>query len=108
MIIVMASREEKDIDHVVHLTKRIPASHGGPVHVGNPDQLGIRDLSSPDFGDAVPLTADDVPVFWACGVTAQAVARASQIPLMITHAPGHMLITDARVESLAASDSGDS
>ena len=36
----------------------------------------------------------EVPVFWGCGVTPQAVAQASRPTLMITHAPGHMFVTD--------------
>jgi uncharacterized protein YcsI (UPF0317 family) len=64
------------------------------VHVGSPSSLGIADLSQPDFGDPVEFAEDDVPVFWACGVTPQAVAVASRPELMITHAPGHMFVTD--------------
>jgi uncharacterized protein YcsI (UPF0317 family) len=68
--------------------------HGAPVHIGDPSALGIHDLSAPDYGDAVPLREGEVPVFWACGVTPQAVGLASRVPLMITHSPGHMFITD--------------
>lgn len=74
----------------------MPAVHGGPVHVGDPAELGIKDLSRPDFGDPVEGEAGDVPVFWACGVTPQAALMASRPPFAITHAPGYMLITDAR------------
>jgi uncharacterized protein YcsI (UPF0317 family) len=70
------------------------AAHGEPIHVGSPKVLGIYDLQRPEYGDAVPIRDDEVPVFWACGVTAQAVAQHSRVPLMITHAPGHMFITD--------------
>lgn len=72
----------------VRITSRYPAVHGAPVHIGDPTLIGITDLEHPDFGDA--------PVFWACGVTPQAMVMASRPPLAITHAPGHMLITDAR------------
>lgn len=85
----------------VQITSRFPAVHGAPVHLGHPDQIGIADLSRPDFGDAVPVAADELPVFWACGVTPQAVAMAIGPPLMITHSPGCMFVTDLRDDELA-------
>jgi uncharacterized protein YcsI (UPF0317 family) len=82
------------VDTAIRLTARMPAVHGDPVHVGNPDGLGIADLDRPDFGDAVRAEPDDVPVFWACGVTPQAAVMASRPPFAITHQPGHMFVTD--------------
>lgn len=76
------------------ISARFPDVHGAPVHIGDPASLGITDLNSPDFGDAVPVAATEVPVFWACGVTPQVAVMASGVPYAITHAPGHMLITD--------------
>jgi uncharacterized protein YcsI (UPF0317 family) len=73
---------------------RFPAAHGAPVHAGDPAALGIADLASPDYGDPVPLQPGDVPVFWACGVTPQAALKAARVRFAITHAPGHMFITD--------------
>lgn len=70
------------------------AVHGAPVHIGAPEALGITDLARPDFGDTVDVRDGDVPVFWACGVTPQAVVMASKPDFAITHAPGHMFITD--------------
>ena len=78
----------------VQVTARMPQVHGAPVHVGHPASLGIADLAAPDFGDPVDLVDGDVPVFWACGVTPQAALMASRPPFAITHAPGHMFITD--------------
>jgi uncharacterized protein YcsI (UPF0317 family) len=78
----------------VQVTARMPQVHGAPVHVGHPASLGITDLAVPDFGDPVDLVEGDVPVFWACGVTPQAALMASRPPFAITHAPGHMFITD--------------
>jgi uncharacterized protein YcsI (UPF0317 family) len=78
----------------VQLTGRMPDVHGAPVHIGSPASLGIADLSAPDFGDPVVPAEGDVPVFWACGVTPQAALMASKPPFAITHAPGHMFITD--------------
>jgi hypothetical protein len=76
------------------VTARYPLAHGAPLHVGSPAALGIDDLDAPDYGDPVPVAADEVPVFWACGVTAQAVALESRPEWMITHAPGCMVVTD--------------
>jgi uncharacterized protein YcsI (UPF0317 family) len=78
----------------VQVSSRMPAVHGAPVHVGAPEALGITDLGSPDFGDAVRIDDGEVPVFWACGVTPQAALMASRPPFAITHAPGYMLVTD--------------
>lgn len=82
------------------VSERYPQVHGGPVHAGDPAELGIDDLSRPDWGDPPIIEEGDVPVFWACGVTPQAVAMASKPPFMITHAPGHMFITDLRIDDL--------
>ncbi len=82
------------VDRAIAVTARYPRMHGAPVHIGDPAALGIADLAHPDYGDAVPVGPDEVPVFWACGVTPQAVAVAARVPFMITHAPGHMFVTD--------------
>jgi uncharacterized protein YcsI (UPF0317 family) len=76
------------------VTARCPAAHGAPVHTGDPAALGIDDLACPDFGDPVVPEPGDVPVFWACGVTPQVALTSARLPLAITHAPGHMLVTD--------------
>ena len=85
----------------VSVTARYPAVHGAPVHVGSPAELGIGDLSKPDFGDPVDCRDGDVPVFWACGVTPQVALASARPAFAITHAPGHMLITDVRDEAYA-------
>jgi uncharacterized protein YcsI (UPF0317 family) len=83
---------------VVTITGTLPGAHGAPVHIGDPRELGIDDLASPDYGDAVPVGDNDVPVFWACGVTPQAAAQTARLPFMITHAPGHMLVLDRKIQ----------
>jgi uncharacterized protein YcsI (UPF0317 family) len=80
----------------VQVCGRFPRAHGAPVHLGDPGALGIRDLARPDFGDPVEVRPGEVPVFWACGVTPQAVAMEVRPPLLITHKPGHMFVTDLR------------
>jgi uncharacterized protein YcsI (UPF0317 family) len=75
---------------------RFPRAHGAPVHFGDPAAIGVRDLGRPDFGDPVAVRPGEVPVFWACGVTPQAVAMEARPPLLLTHKPGHMFVTDLR------------
>jgi uncharacterized protein YcsI (UPF0317 family) len=78
----------------VEVTSKYKHAHGGPVCVGCPTAIGIRSLDSPDWGDPVAIQPDEVPVFHACGVTPQAVLMASRVPFAITHAAGHMFVTD--------------
>ena len=82
---------------VIGITGRFPRSHGAPLHVGDPSRIGIDDLDRIDWGRPNAIGPGEVPVFWACGITAQAVARAVRIPEMITHKPGHMFVTDLPV-----------
>jgi uncharacterized protein YcsI (UPF0317 family) len=96
LVVSMRPVPAAQVADAVRITSRYPAVHGAPVHVGDPGLLGIADLARPDYGDAVRLEPGDVPVFWACGVTPQAAVVESRPSLAITHAPGHMLVTDAR------------
>ena len=102
MVVSMRPIPGGEVSRAVQISSRFPAVHGAPVHVGAPAAIGIQDLDTPDWGDPVPVREDEVPVFWACGVTPQAVAMAARPPLMITHSPGHMFITDIPIHSLAA------
>ena len=94
MVVSMRPIKSRDVAKVVEVSGRFPLAHGTPVHVGNPHTIGIADLSKPDYGDAVEILPDETPVFWACGVTPQAVAQSSRLSLCITHAPGKMFVTD--------------
>ena len=67
-----------------------------PRFGSDPSAIGIRDLALPHFGDAVEMRPGEVPVFWACGVTPQAVVMQVKPPWCITHKPGHMFVTDLR------------
>ncbi|MBI2873094.1 MAG: putative hydro-lyase [Chloroflexi bacterium] len=101
LVVTMRPIPASQVSRAVQVTGRFPAVHGAPVHVGDPHAIGIRDLGSPDWGDPVTVRPGEVPLFWACGVTPQAVALESRPPLMLTHAPGHMFITDVPDEELA-------
>jgi uncharacterized protein YcsI (UPF0317 family) len=101
MVVSMRPYEPAQALRAVQITSRFPTVHGAPVHLGDPEAIGIADLAEPDYGDAVSVRAGEVPVFWACGVTPQAAAAAARPELMITHAPGHMFVTDLRDDEQA-------
>jgi uncharacterized protein YcsI (UPF0317 family) len=96
MVVSMRPVAQDKIVRAVQVTSRFPDTHGAPVHIGDPEAIGIWNIAAPEFGDAVEIRAGEVPVFWACGVTPQAVALNCKPPLMITHSPGKMFITDRR------------
>jgi uncharacterized protein YcsI (UPF0317 family) len=102
LVVSMRPLKPADAIRAVQITSRLPAVHGAPVHIGFPESIGIADLAKPDFGDAVPIEPDELPVFWACGVTPQAAIAAARPPFAITHAPGCMLVTDLKNAQLAA------
>ena len=87
---------------VQEITRQFPRVHGEPIHLGDPTKIGINNLSKPDFGDKVTIKTDEIPVFWACGVTPQSVLESSKPDFCITHSPGKMLITDKLNNDLAA------
>lgn len=100
LVVSMRPIPEDKVVRAVQVTSRFPAVHGAPVHVGNPAALGIKDIDRPQFGDPVTIKPGEVPVFWACGVTPQAVAMRAHPELMITHTPGRMFVTTLKEEQL--------
>jgi len=94
LVVSMRPIPESLVDRAAAITRRFPLAHGAPVHVGDPHAIGIADLTRPDFGDPVPIQPQETPVFWACGVTPQVAAINASLDLLITHAPGHMFVTD--------------
>jgi uncharacterized protein YcsI (UPF0317 family) len=94
MVVSMRPMQPELVDVAIRVTSQVPKVHGGPVHVGSPEELGIADINRPDYGDPVEIKPGEVPVFWACGVTPQSAVMASRPPFAISHAPGHMFITD--------------
>ncbi|NRR33961.1 putative hydro-lyase [Oxalobacteraceae bacterium] len=102
MVVSMRPMKAQDAIRAIQITSRFPAVHGAPVHLGDPALIGIADLARPDYGDAVEILADEIPVFWACGVTPQEAIRSAALPLVITHQPGYMLVTDIPNATLAA------
>jgi uncharacterized protein YcsI (UPF0317 family) len=93
-VVTMRPIPEAQVGQVGELSGRYPHAHGSPIHVGSPEAIGIADLGRPDYGDPVAIHEGEVPVFWACGVTPQAVALEARPEFMITHEPGIMFLTD--------------
>jgi len=94
MVVTMRPIPAEKVDAAREISRRYPQAHGAPIAVGDPSQIGITDLSAPDWGDAVDIKPGEVPVFWACGVTPQNVLLDAGLPICITHSPGHMLVAD--------------
>jgi uncharacterized protein YcsI (UPF0317 family) len=101
MVVSMRPFRAADAIRAIQICTRFPSVHGAPVHLGDPGQIGISNLDTPDYGDPVTLKDDELPVFWACGVTPQVALEAAKPPLAITHSPGCMLVTDLRNSQLA-------
>jgi uncharacterized protein YcsI (UPF0317 family) len=102
MVVSMRPLKAAAAIRAVQITSRFPGVHGAPVHLGDPALIGIKDVTRPDYGDAVEVLADELPVFWACGVTPQAAITQARPEFCITHAPGAMLITDLLNHQLAS------
>ena len=96
MVVSMRPMTPPQAIQAIQICARFPLAHGAPVHLGDPEAIGIRALERPDFGDPVEIRPGEIPVFWACGVTPQAIALEVRPPLVITHKPGHMFLTDLR------------
>jgi uncharacterized protein YcsI (UPF0317 family) len=102
MVVSMRPMRAAAAIRAVQITSRFPNVHGAPVHIGDPALIGIADITKPDYGDAVAVLPDELPVFWACGVTPQAAITQARPEFCITHAPGAMLITDLLNHQLAS------
>lgn len=101
LVVSMRPFNPADAIRAIEITSRYPRVHGSPVHIGRPDLIGIDDLAQPWEGDPTDVREDELPLFWACGVTPQSVVLDARPSLCITHAPGHMLVTDLVNASLA-------
>lgn len=101
MVVSMRPMTPAEAIRAIQVTARMPTVHGAPVHLGDPALIGIADLARPDFGDPVPILPGEIPVYWACGVTPQAIVMESRPEFCITHAPGAMLITELLNQQLA-------
>ena len=94
MVVSMRPIQKERVADACVITDRYAKTHGSPIHIGYPEMIGIADISTPDYGDAVAIEDDEIPVFWACGVTVQHILQTMKIPFAITHKAGYMLVTD--------------
>ncbi len=101
MVVSMRPIHRSLVAKACAITGHYPEVHGEPVHVGYPEMIGIKDIDHVDYGDPVPVKEEEIPVFWACGVTPQNVLVQSDLPFAITHAPGFMFVGDLRNEDYA-------
>ena len=100
LVVSMRPLTPRQAVRATQVTTRFHLTHGAPVHFGAPEEIGIKDMNRPDFGDPVTIRQDEIPVFWACGVTSALAATSARLPLVITHAPGHMFVSDLKDEDL--------
>jgi len=100
LVVTMRPMTPEQAIRAVQVTTRFHLTHGAPVHIGSPEAIGIKDLNRPQFGDPVTIRDGEIPLFWACGVTSQLAATSIPLPLVITHSPGHMFVSDLHDEDL--------
>ncbi|MBN1840177.1 MAG: putative hydro-lyase [Campylobacterales bacterium] len=96
MVVSMRPIKKEKVADACVVTSHFPRMHGSPIQVGYPEMIGINDVSHPDYGDAIAVKEDEIPLFWPCGVTPQNVITQMKLPFAITHAPGHMFVTDKK------------
>lgn len=101
VVVSMRPFSRTDACRAVEITSRYPKMHGAPIHVGDPSHIGIEDLETPAWGNRTPMETDDIPLFWACGVTPQMAIIGARLPFAITHKASHMLITDRLIHEYA-------
>jgi uncharacterized protein YcsI (UPF0317 family) len=100
LVVTMRPMTPTQAIRAVQVTTRFHLTHGAPVHLGDPAEIGIDDLNKPEFGDPVTVQPGEIPIFWACGVTSQLAATSAPLSRVITHAPGHMFVSDLKDEDL--------
>lgn len=96
MVVSMRAIKKDKVADACVVTSHFPKMHGAPIHVGYPEMIGIKDLMKPDYGDAIVIKEDEIPLFWPCGVTPQNVISSLKLPFAITHSPGHMFVSDKK------------
>ncbi len=100
LVVSMRPMTPEQAIRATQVTTRFHLTHGAPVHLGASHEIGIKDLGQPDFGDPVEIKSGEIPVFWACGVTSAMAATSASLPIVITHSPGHMFVSNLKDEDL--------
>lgn len=94
MVCSMRPMTPENAKKAYDITVKMPNVHGAPVHMGDAAEVGVADVMKPDYGEAVDIYPGEITVFWPCGVTPQSAVENARPPIAITHAPGHMFITN--------------
>lgn len=98
-IVSMRPLRPGDAEAAAEVAAALPSLHGAPVHTGDPAAIGV-DLDRPlDAIGTLSVAGDEVPVFWACGVTAQEAVAHAAPPIAFTHVSSRMLVTDLPIEA---------
>lgn len=92
---------EAEAIRAIQISTRFPQVHGAPVHIGIPSLIGKSSLDKPDFADSTTVKDNEVPLFWACGVTPHVALKSAKLLFSNTHSAGCMLVTVARNSKLA-------
>lgn len=96
LVVSMRGLSPSDARRAVEITSRFPMFHGAPIHIGDPQTIGV-DLQKSYGGHGLTrLKHNEVPVFWACGATAQVALEQARLPIAITHSRAHMVVTDRK------------
>ncbi|XP_036171474.1 D-glutamate cyclase, mitochondrial isoform X3 [Myotis myotis] len=96
LVVTMRPVPKDKLERLVQASCSLMGEQGQPVHIGDPELLGIRDLSRPDYGDPVPCQPGEVPVFWPSQLTSLEAVSSYQTPLAFTSAPGSTVMTDLK------------
>ncbi|WAO88937.1 Hypothetical protein NCS54_00630600 [Fusarium falciforme] len=105
VVVSMRTYEIEEVEQVRKITRPYLTTHGEPIawRWDGAEAIGIKSVHGPDFGDRQTLKGDEVPVFWGCGVTPQAVVEAVGDGIkgtVMTHDPGFVMVTDWTVDDL--------
>ncbi|XP_026371238.2 D-glutamate cyclase, mitochondrial isoform X6 [Ursus arctos] len=95
LVVTMRPIPKDKLEKLVQATCSV-GNKGQPIHIGDPELLGIKDLSKPDYGDPVACQPGDVPVFWPSQMTSLEAVSSCKTPLAFTSAPGCTVMTNLK------------
>ena len=100
LIVSMRPLRPVDAIRAIEVTARYPLAHGAPVHIGKPEAIGVDPDQPMETLGGISVADDELPLFWACGVTPQLAIRRAAPDICITHRSAHMLVTDISMDTL--------